>query len=224
MLRLSDFKPALLKRAALFAFVSLLALSPAFAGSETPICTKSAPLEFDPFQSGRHEIDLSGGFFHSPYFATKRRPTLDYAQGNASFGWMLGSPQAPFGIDPLRGNFELLGNVFGSGVTKGAGSYLAGGRLMLRCNFVQPQAMIVPFFEIGAGGLGNDVYNDKTQRLVGSGFEFSLVSNLGVRIFVSPHLSINLSGNFEHTSNANTASRNTGVNALGASLGAGYFY
>ena len=63
-----------------------------------------------------------------------------------------------------------------------------------------------------------------SQHLIGGGFEFSLVANGGLRFFVTPNVALNLTVNYEHTSNAGTSNRNLGVNALGGELGAGIFF
>jgi len=181
-------------------------------------------VDTDPFAKGGHEIDFTVGYLHSPVFAKKNRLTLDYAQSDVSFGWMLTSPAPLFGRDCLRGNWEALGNLFGVGVVKGPSGFMAGGRVLLRYNFVQPQARWVPFWQIGVGALGNDIYTHRDQRLVGSGFEFTLVTDVGLRYFITPQWAAILTADFEHISNADTASRNVGVNAAGGMLGVGYFF
>ena len=137
---------------------------------------------------------------------------------------MLSSPAPLFGRDWLRGNWEALGNLFGMGVTTGPSGFLAGGRLLLRYNFVQPQARWVPFLQIGAGALGDNVYQHKDQRVVGSGVEFTLITEAGVRYFITPKWAVVLTADSEHISNADTASRNVGVNAVGGMLGVGCFF
>ena len=82
----------------------------------------------------------------------------------------------------------------------------------------------MPFITLGGGGLVDDVYCDHSQHLIGGGFEFSLVANGGLRFFVTPNVALNLTVNYEHTSNAGTSNRNLGVNALGGELGAGIFF
>ena len=169
-------------------------------------------------------MDVSGGFLWSPMFARQRRPVLDYAQGDLSLGWMLTAPSLRLGCDWLRGNWEGLANVFGAGVTRGPGGFLAGGRALLRYNFVQPQSRWVPFLQLGVGALGNNVYRNQPQRLIGSGFEFTLVADAGLRYFLTSKWAAMVMIDFEHISNADTASRNTGVNAAGGTLGVGCFF
>ncbi|MEI6351141.1 MAG: acyloxyacyl hydrolase [Verrucomicrobiota bacterium] len=183
-----------------------------------------AAVEVDPFAKGMREFTVGGGYFWSPVIATGGRPTLNYVQGDLALGWMLTSPSAPWGETCLRGNWELLLNAFGTGITEGPGGYLAGGRLLVRYNFVQPSACFVPFFQLGGGGLFNDVHRHQDQHLIGGEFEFTLVADLGVRYFFTPRCALVLAGDYEHISNAGTASRNLGVNAAGATIGVSCFF
>ena len=203
----------------------LLAVQSAFASSPDVSKAMRVPVvDADPFDKGGHEFVLSGASLFSPLCFGRNRPTLDYAQIDLSLGWMLTSPCPLFGWDCLRGNWEGLLNVFGAKVFKGPDGFLAGGRALLRYNFVQPQSRWVPFFQIGAGGLGDDVYRHRDQSLIGGGFEFTLVADIGLRYFINPKWAALAAFDYEHISNANTASRNVGVNALGGTLGVGYFF
>lgn len=210
-----------MKKFALFC-LSLAAIPAAYAGSKlaAPVTT----LEFDPFARGSRETAQTVGFFYSPVLARKGRPGLHYAQINQTFGWMLASPSAPWGATWLRGNWEALANLCGMAVVSGPSGFLAGGRALIRYNFVQPEARWVPFVQLGAGVLGNNVYRNRDQRLIGSGVEFTLVADAGVRYFFTPRWAAILTADFEHISNANTASRNYGVNALGGMAGAAFFF
>lgn len=199
----------------------LSGLSGAHAGVTVPMIPAA---KSDPFEKGRCETAITGGFLYSPVIATKRRPKLHYGQGDVSLGLMLTSPAPGFGKDWLRGNWEVLGNLFGAGVTHGPDGFFAGARLLLRYNFVQPGSRWVPFWQIGAGGLGDNVYQHRDQRLVGSGFEFTLVTDVGVRYFITPKWAAIVMADFEHISNAGTASRNLGINAAGGMAGFGYFF
>jgi len=206
--------------------LSLLAFQAAKAGG--PDLSKSTHTiqvaETDPFAKGGHEVDFSGGLLYSPVLGAHGRPVLDYAQTDLTLGWMLTSPSSLFGWNCLRGNWEGLANVFGAKVTKGPDGFLGGARALLRYNFVQPESRWVPFCQFGAGGLGDDVYRHRDQRLIGGGFEFTLVADCGLRYFITKQWAAMVMIDFEHISNANTASRNIGVNAAGGTLGIGYFF
>ncbi len=208
---------------ALFLVTSILP-SAVFGGTQLscPVTTAVAP--FDPFVKGRNEVNLVGGYFYSPVMATGGRPVLKYVQGDLMFGWMLTSPAPGLGCDWLRGNWEVVANLFGANSVDGPSGFMAGGRLLFRYNFVQPRARLVPFIQLGGGGLGDNIYKNYDQRVVGSGFEFTLVADGGVRYFITPTVAAFLMADFEHVSNANTACRNLGVNAVGGMAGVGFFF
>ena len=94
----------------------------------------------------------------------------------------------------------------------------------MRYNFVQPDARLVPFVQIGGGGLSNDAYMNQQQHFIGSAFEFTLILDGGLRCFVSKDWAVTAAGNFQHISNAGTARRNQGANATGFNVGMGYFF
>lgn len=180
--------------------------------------------ETGPFVEGGREFDVMGGYFVSPIFGGHHRTRLNYVQGDLTLGWMLTSPSPLWGQNWLRGNWEVLGNAFGAVSTKGPSGFWAGGRLLMRYNFVQPQSKWVPFIQLGAGMLGDNVYEHRDQGLIGSGVEFTLVADAGLRYFITPKCAAVFMLDFEHISNANTASRNIGVNAGGGTLGLGFFF
>ena len=95
---------------------------------------------------------------------------------------------------------------------------------MFRYNFVQPAAKWVPFVELGGGGVLNDAFHDRAQHMIGGEFEFTLVTDVGMRYFVAKDWALVAMGDFQHISNAGTRSRNQGANGFGFSVGAGYFY
>jgi hypothetical protein len=113
---------------------------------------------------------------------------------------------------------------FGDGVTNGAGTYIAGGSVLFRYNFFQPGSRFIPYFQLGGGGLHSDAAEDRSQRLIGSDFEFLLQADFGARVLLNSHWSILMEGGYQHISNADTAARNVGVNALGGRIGFGYIY
>ena len=137
-----------------------------------------------PFEAGRYEVDFTGSYFSSPAIApsTSNRPKYNWSEGDASWGLMLNSPS---NSGWLRGNFEFLANPFAARVTRGPGNYMAGGRALFRYNFIQPESVLVPYFQAGGGGLADDAFDDRSQRAIGGGFEFTLVRNVGLRYFVS---------------------------------------
>jgi hypothetical protein len=202
----------------------LLLSAPAFAGSiDSKSVTAATVVLQDPLAKGDTELELLGGYFHSPINTGGHRPEFDYASGDFRYGMVL-SPILYDQNPLLRGDFEFLLDGFGGGVTDGAGSYLTGGSLLFRYNFFHPGSRFIPYFQLGGGGLHSDAAEDHTQRLIGSDFEFILQGDLGARFLLNDHWSILVEGGFQHISNADTAARNVGVNALGGRLGVGFIY
>ena len=109
-------------------------------------------------------------------------------------------------------------------MTKGPGTYLAGGSPLWRYNFVQPDAKLVPYLQLGAGALGNNIYKGQGQREIGEGFEFVLQGDLGLKYLVNDHWSLSVEADFRHISNADLASRNEGLNSVGGLMQASYFF
>lgn len=212
-----------MKKLSLFGLL-MFGLNAAYAGVDSSKSMTVAVPERGPFDKGGYEFNVTAGYLASPVIACKGRPTFNYVQGDVSLGYMLSSPAPLFGCEWLRGNWEVVGNLFGVGVAQGPSGFMAGGRVLLRYNYVQPESRWVPFCQIGAGGLGNNVYEHRDQRLIGSGFEFTLVADAGIRYFITPKWAAVLMADFEHISNANTAARNVGVNAAGGMVGLGYFF
>jgi hypothetical protein len=205
-----------------FKILAVLGLSMAtgYAGTDVSKHVTELTPAFSPFEKGGHEIELTSGWFHSDVVASGRR-RIEFVENDLSYGWMLTSPH---GSGLFRGNWEFLLSAFGSGITDGPGGFMSGGRLKLRYNFVQEHCRVIPFFELGAGGLGNDIYLDHHQSIIGSAFEFDLEASLGARIMISDRWAISLLGSFEHVSNAGTASRNIGLNSAGGRAGICFFY
>lgn len=187
-------------------------------GKEVEVVT---PVAQSPFDRGTWELGFTAGYLYSPVFATSNRPAFSYLQQDLTLGLMLNSPAGP-GI--WRGNWEVLLNAAVAEVVQGPGNYLAGGRVLLRYNFVQENARWVPFIQLGAGGLASDAYRDNHQRILGSAFSFTLVGDIGIRYMVNSRWSVLVMFDYEHISNANRANRNLGVNALGGMIGVSTFF
>lgn len=115
----------------------------------------------------------------------------------------------------LRGNNEFLIELFAGPDTKGPGTFLAGGSPLWRYNFIQPDAKLIPYLQLGAGALGNDIYHGHPQREIGGPFEFVLQADLGLKYLLDDRWSISAEAGFRHISNADLYSRNQGLNSLG---------
>jgi hypothetical protein len=204
--------------------VLLSAATPLFAGSDDGKSTVTASVLQDPLSKGDTEFDVLGGYFHSPITTGgTKRPELDYAGSDFRYGYVF-TPAICNNCPFMRGAWELLIDGFGEGITEGPGNYLVGGSLLFRYNFFHPGSRFIPYVQLGGGGLHSDAAEDPDQRLIGGQFEFVLEADLGVRFLLTDHWSILAEGGFQHISNADTASRNVGVNALGGRLGLGFAF
>jgi lipid A 3-O-deacylase len=172
-----------------------------------------------PFDRGTWEVEGGAGFFGSFSTTSAKRPTINYQMEDLRLGWMYDSPRHS---GWLRGNNEFLLEVFAGPVTKGPGNFLAGGSPLWRYNFVQPDARWVPYFQIGAGALGNNIYKGRGQREIGEGFEFVLQGDVGLRYMISDQWSVSAEAGYRHISNADLASRNEGLNSLGGLMQVSY--
>jgi len=204
----------------LIPFVLILTLLPAIGGNGTPgKDMKSVTSMTSPFDQGKLELQSASGAFFS--VGHDGEPSLNYSSTAYRLGIMLNTPA---GDGCLRGNYELMLQLMYGSVFDGPGNYLAGGELILRYNFVQPDSKWVPYVQIGVGAVYNDIYKDQTQRLIGQNWEAVLEASVGVRYFFNERWSGNVEGGFQHISNANNDDRNVGLNSLGASVGLGYHF
>jgi hypothetical protein len=174
-----------------------------------------------PFERGMWELEGGAGYFGSFSTTSAKRPTINYQLEDVRLGWIYDSPRHD---GWLRGNNEFILEAMGGPVTKGPGSYLAGGSLLWRYNFVQPDAKWIPYLQLGAGVLDNDVHQGHPQREIGEAFEFVLQGDVGVRYRISDQWSVSAEAGFRHISNADLASRNQGLNSLGGLMQVSYFF
>jgi lipid A 3-O-deacylase len=201
----------------------LFAFQPIQAGQQISDGKTSSVTDEGPFVKGGNELELSAGAFGSlDTSSDPTRPNTGFALANLRFGRMLSTPS---GSGCLRGNWEILAGVFGGGIFEGPGNALGGADLLLRYNFVQPGARLVPFVQLGGGGVYSDAaHDDQIQHLIGSDWSFVLEGEAGAHFLLNSHWAITAGAQFYHISNANIAARNRGLNALGGVLGVEYFF
>ncbi len=174
-----------------------------------------------PFEKGDWELQKLVGAFFGIEKTSEKRPDINTGDFNLRLGLMLTNVERD---GWFRGNFEGMIDLFGSRAFAGPTGWLTGANLLLRYNFVQSDSRWIPYLQIGAGGLYNDVYRHQRQRLIGEAFEFNLQASVGVRYMLNQNWAIALEGGYRHISNANLASRNLGLNSLGGLLGLSCFY
>lgn len=118
-----------------------------------------------------------------------------------------------------RGNFELLGQLFGGEQIKPRNAYVVGVAPLLRYNFATG-TRFVPFFDGGAGLTLTDIRKPDLS----TDFEFNVQVGCGFHWFFTPKVSATLEGRWLHLSNAGIDDPNNGVNTMMVYLGANWFF
>jgi lipid A 3-O-deacylase len=173
-------------------------------------------MEEDPFTRGRWSFEVNGGCYFSQPGIGPRTPTFDFAPINLRLGLMLTNPCFP---GWMHGNCEALVEFSTAPIVDGFGDIVVGPTALLRYNWVQPGRRWVPYLQGGAGFVYNNAFEDRSQRAIGEAVEFALKAAVGCHFFVRDNLSLDIEGGYIHISNADLASRNLGINAVGGSLG-----
>jgi opacity protein-like surface antigen len=119
----------------------------------------------------------------------------------------------------LSGSFQALVEFSTAPVTDGFGDIVLGPTALLRYNWVRPGCRLVPYLQAGAGFVYNDAYENHYQHAIGEAMEFALKAAAGFHYFINDNLSLDVEGGYIHISNADLASRNLGINAVGGSIG-----
>lgn len=202
--------------------LSLVVLTPAWAGGREPhAAVDLRPAAHSNFSKGALEFeDVSGAFFFFDV-AQNNRPAIDYALNSLRLGVMLYDPQGP-GL--LAGNVELMGEVFGGGIFDGPGDVLAGATLIFRYNFVQPQARIIPYLQVGGGGVYTNIGEVESNGLISLPVEFNLQANGGVRYMLNDRWSLVVEAAYRHVSNAEIKKPNFGLDNIGGNVGFGFSF
>jgi hypothetical protein len=180
------------------------------------------------FVEDRITLEFMSGAMFSPSGIGPAVPTFNYQQNNVRLGWMLDSPDSwgpQAGLeDPLRGNFEAILEATGSYVWYSFGTYMVGVTGLVRYNFVQPDWIVVPYIQGGAGIIYSNARNWSNQDAIGANVEFTPQFAGGLKFLLDKNWTFNAEGSFQHISNANTSARNQGVNAYGGFVGFTYVF
>lgn len=137
-------------------------------------------------------------------------------------GWMLTAPDDNDG--DLRGNWECLTGLNVAPIISKYGHCLIGPSVYLRRNLVSPGSQFVPYAQIGAGFIVSDANKADWQHAIGSAMEAQFHAQIGCRYFISDNWSLDIEGGLQNINNLNLASRNAGVNAIGAQIGFTYHF
>lgn len=174
----------------------------------------------NPFAAGSTSTQILVGAYHSIPLGP-RIPAFNYVPVSIRQGWMLTDPEDyGWGLT----NFECVLDFTAAAITSNYGNWFFGPSFLLRSNWLELGPTVVPYTQLGVGGVYNDAYRDQTQEAIGGYFEFYLHAEAGLRWFIAPNLSLDLEGGLQHISNGGTFRRNLGVNALGAAVGLTYYF
>jgi hypothetical protein len=149
-------------------------------------------------------------------------PDFEYTQTILRLGWMLSDPGSWLFLPD--GNWECMFELCHSTVTSGPGDYMNGFAILLRYNVISPGRKFIPYVQLGAGIVFNDVYKDRSQDAIGQDLEFTPQVGFGFRYKLARKWSFIAEIKCHHISNANLDDRNDGMNTFGGSIGLTYFF
>jgi Lipid A 3-O-deacylase (PagL) len=199
----------------------VLSGSLALGGTQPPPVTPVRETATDVFARGSREFQNVAGVFYFFDRGDNDGPSIDLAVASIRFGWMLSNPH---GSGFFAGNYEFLAEVFGGGIFQGPGSVEAGGTLFIRYNFIQPRARVIPYMQIGAGGIYTDISERESRGLVSLPVEFNLQGTGGLRFMLKHDWSVVVEAGYRHISNATIKLPNRGVDSVGGDIGLGFFF
>jgi hypothetical protein len=208
--------------AIIFSILCFAAAVPAVAQSQTNSIALSESNSLwragvgQGFTKGVFGLDVSGG----AGFGVRMLGTSeihDWWLTAAQFGYVLSDV---VGKDHFyRGNFELLGQLFGGEQYHPSRAYLVGLGPMLRYDFATG-TRVVPFFDVSAGVTATDIRNGDLS----STFEFNLQAGVGAHVFLTDCFALTGQCRLIHISDADITSPNNGVNNVTFLLGATWFF
>jgi lipid A 3-O-deacylase len=169
----------------------------------------------DGFRKGAHEFDAVAGAGLGVRILENHRH--DWAIGMLDLGWIVSDVVAE--DHWYRGNWELLGELFGGEQLQPESAYFVGGGPHLRYDFAAGHRW-VPFLDLGAGATATDIRDED----ISTTFEFNLQAGAGAHYFLKDNLSLTLQARFIHFSNAGMKFPNLGVNTLTGLVGLSWFF
>ena len=141
----------------------------------------------------------------------------DFVLGSVHAGWVISGVKAT--NHWYRGNWELVGELFGGGQVNPTSAYLIGLTPFIRYDFATGTRW-VPFVEAGAGVTATDIGKPD----LGTTFEFNLQAGVGVHYFLREYLAVTLQYRYMHFSDANIGTPNLGVNSNAVLAGISWWF
>ena len=211
----------LMRKTTLLAGLALSLIASARGGTE-PTAPLLVRQEVDEVlaRGGREFQNVTGVF----YFFNRGGndgPSIDLAVDSIRLGLMLGNPR---GSGFFASNYELLGEVFGGAIFQGPGRVESGATLFIRYNFIQPHARVIPYLQIGGGGIYSDISEHDSRGLVSLPVNFNLQGTGGLRFMANRNCALLLEAGYRHISDASIKLPNRGVDSVGGDVGVGFFF
>jgi hypothetical protein len=173
------------------------------------------------FAKGSKEFENVAGVFYFFDRGDNVGSSVDLAVESLRLGVRLTNPR---GSGFFAGNYEFLGEVFAGPFFQGSGYVTAGATLFIRYNFIQPRARVIPYMQIGAGGIYTDISERDSRGLVSLPVEFNLQGTGGLRFVLDRDWSILVEAGYRHISDASINLPNRGVDSVGGDLGIGFSF
>ncbi len=170
-------------------------------------------------------------FLLRPWFSQTLSVTsgkTDLVEAVFRAGYMLTAPSLT--EHPFRGNWEAVCELSFARVHEGSGKSTFGLLPAMRYNFVRlnpewfPSAATLPYVQLGAGFLFNDIYKDREQNRIGQAVEFQVQASVGSRWALSPAWTLDFEVSYRYLNNLGLAPRNDGLNMFGVGVGATYSF
>jgi opacity protein-like surface antigen len=158
-------------------------------------------------------VNIGGGVnMDLPFDATD----VSFLNGSARFGYL---PLDPLGPDAFRGSVEIGLEPFAQFYLEPSRVSQEGLKAVGRYHFISI-APIVPYLEFAAGVMHSNLKIDEIR----SRYAFSLEAGAGLSYLLTPTLAITAGYRFQHFSNADGESPNTGINSNTGILGVTFFF
>ena len=203
--------------------VALLSiLPPAYAQSAADAFVTNSPASIwktrpgEGFRSGATELNVSAGIGLGVKMITGVG-IHDWVIGTVDYGWVFSDVVAE--SHWWRGNWELLGDLFGGMQYRPEGAYFVGIGPHLRYNFAAGHRW-TPFVDLGGGVSATDIREPDLSTT----FEFNLQAGVGTHYYLCDDLALTFQTRLIHLSNAGLKYPNTGVNNVSFLLGVSWFF
>ncbi|MBA2433807.1 MAG: acyloxyacyl hydrolase [Chthoniobacterales bacterium] len=89
---------------------------------------------------------------------------------------------------------------------------------------VQPHTPLIPYLQVGAGGVYTNIGERESRGLISLPVEFNLQATGGTRLMLNDRWSLVLEAGYRHISTAEIKKPNYGIDSIGGNVGFGFFF